>query len=290
MSRLAQPKTKYRNNKIMNANRKAYIDRLPPEDLAKALESYRGKLAETPDDPELKEAVDYVAALLANPSNRGIKPGMIKVRANEALNEDGHHDKGSEFEVPESRVAALGTLVTKLAACLLGVALLALSVGTAHAQQFAINGVFNGGSNNFVKAGVASNYNTSTYYIPCTKYQEVAITWGFKLTGAGTTASKIVLTPTADGTNYSTVTTDFVVMGQLGNGTTQVTIVSNLPCGSFAGWKINYVTNGTPDQDMTNHILYYTIKPKRFGSLDDQRFKDFAAIEDRQMPFYRRRV
>lgn len=49
------------------------------------------------------------------PTNRAVKPSMVRVRANRAMGEEGQtYAPGAEFTVPAERVPALGKLVSVL--------------------------------------------------------------------------------------------------------------------------------------------------------------------------------
>lgn len=229
------------------------------------------------NDKEQKEAAVKAPAA---------KAATVRVRAEKHVCCNGQHIfPGKEAEIPESEFKALGGLVTKVAAAVLGLFLL---IGTAQAQQYqAAPLVVNGGTTNefpmngqaiytnlFSPVGVITNactnlctinVNTASNYtqtIGMTKWDQCALQLNAKLMAAGTSLITAVFDASCDGTNWIP---GYQVLQVPGNGTTTVTTSTNVTMNSIGYLRLNYVTNAN-NAILTNLTILVTTKPSRTGS------------------------
>lgn len=213
---------------------------------------------------------------------------MVKVRNNTAqpiaidgivlhprvLGKDGKVVKEApEIEVPEKHLDRLGKWVTEVVACLLLAALL-MFAGNAGAQQYnpaastaffaTTNGastLLNGGTNTIA----ANSTNTYNSKVGLTKYDEVSLEISYAYTGAGTGIQTFNFASSNDGTNRATAgqTYSFTLAG---NGTTPVTLVTNIYVGASGYLFLTTGANTNATLITTNLLVRAVPKPSRRGS------------------------
>lgn len=206
-------------------------------------------------------------------SNRAVKESMVKVRATgQPVNLDGIHignGKNDVAEVPESALKRLGGMVTRVA-CI--AALLLLGSMAAYADQYDVayltctngngtNTFLNGGTNQ-VKASITNSYNTVLPGSPL--YNELAVQLTGKMDASAGGQVQAFLDWSGDGTNW--VSAPFSPLNLTINGTTQVTVVSNITTGAIGYVRLSGIgnTNATA-VNFTNFSFEVIKKPLRKG-------------------------
>lgn len=153
---------------------------------------------------------------------------------------------------------------------LAGLALVAALALPAAGQQYTLGNLLNGGTQNIKSSGVNATTVTSNYtgqVITLTKYEDVCLQLGFKnLDGSATLPVEFTFARSTDGTNYATLTQDVVSVPQ--NGTTAVVVTTNWNVGSVGYLKLVSIANTETNElyHVTNLVVRYSIKPKRFGN------------------------
>lgn len=146
-----------------------------------------------------------------------------------------------------------------------------LAVSLASAQQYTVSSI---AITNSLAPTLATTQTAAQQTIlggtnSLTKWGDCALQFRGAASAADATVKTIVIVPSLDGVNFSSVGDDAFVWKIAGNGTTTVTSVTNLPTswvGSYGYWKISYITNAAATASFTNATLTVATKPKRFGS------------------------
>lgn len=113
-----------------------------------------------------------------------------------------------------------------------------------------------------VNANVTSNTPVGVVTIDCRGQQNVALQWTVNLSGSGTEVMGLRFQPSADGATLPTTpsTAQSYVLAIAANGTTPVTVTTNLATLGYPFVHLYYATNGNASNRMTNQFKYWVAK------------------------------
>lgn len=138
---------------------------------------------------------------------------------------------------------------------------------SASAQQYNVTALsYTNGGATYLDGGTnhipAAATNTLNSPITLTRYDQMAIQLVFKLNGSGTSATVWNFDHSADGTNY---TTGALALSLSANGTTAVTITTNITVNATGYWRLRTVENPNASA-ITNLQVMVWKKPSRYGN------------------------
>ena len=132
------------------------------------------------------------------------------------------------------------------------------AIVTAPAQvRYASQSVMSGGTNG-TPAATTGTYSTASYAMDVRKQEIIPLLFSFKC--GATNAGTVVLTfeRSLDGTTYDATHT--FVLTATANGTSVVTIATNMTLNGFGWIRLKSVANTNDVAGTTNMVLQYAIK------------------------------
>jgi len=136
------------------------------------------------------------------------------------------------------------------------IALTALAIGL-EAQSYSTVNLLNGTTDRIV-AGATSNYSTAAFTADVRKQKNIGILLSWKMTGSGTDNTVITFERSLDNSTWDGTHT--FALTKANNGTTVVTVGTNLALNGFGYIRLKSIVNGDSGDAVTNLLLQYAIK------------------------------
>lgn len=127
----------------------------------------------------------------------------------------------------------------------------------ANAQTYSPAYILAGGTNAIV-AGATSNYSTSVFVADVRKQKNIGLLLSWKMTGTGTDNTVVTFERSLDNSTYDGTHT--FALTKANNGTSVVTIGTNLTLNGFGYIRLKSIVNGDSGDAITNMTIQYAIK------------------------------
>lgn len=128
----------------------------------------------------------------------------------------------------------------------------------ASAQVYSPVYLINQGASGIVTANTTSNYSTAAFTADVRKQRTLGILLSWKLTGSGTDNNVFTFERSIDNSTYDATQTFAVTAAN--NGTTTVTIGTNITLNGFGWIRLKSIQNGDANDVLTNLVVQYAIK------------------------------